>query len=76
MFERIDREADGEVYVNEVLDFLHSMAGDLDQVCIVEILNSSGKLIISFQNEDVSELFREYRSKGDRVLYLPEFMVF
>ena len=32
--------------------------------------------IISFQNEDVSELFREYRSKGDRVLYLPEFMVF
>ena len=34
------------------------------------------RYIISFQNEDVSELFREYRSKGDRVLYLPEFMVF
>ena len=32
MFERIDREADGEVYVNEVLDFLQSMASDLDQV--------------------------------------------
>lgn len=77
MFERIDREADGEVYVNEVLDFLHSMAGDLDQVCSVGILNSSeNAYIISFQNEDVSELFREYRSKGDRVLYLPEFMVF
>ena len=41
MFERIDREADGEVYVNEVLDFLHSMAGDLDQVCSVGILNNS-----------------------------------
>ena len=34
------------------------------------------RYIISLQNEDVSELFREYRSKGDRVLYLPEFMVF
>ena len=77
MFERIDREADGEVYVNEVLDFLHSMAGDLDQVCSVGFLNNSeNAYIISFQNEDVSELFREYRSKGDRVLYLPEFMVF
>ena len=32
MFERIDREADGEVYVREVLDFLRSMASDLDQV--------------------------------------------
>ena len=31
MFERIDREADGEVYVSEVLDFLRSMADDLDQ---------------------------------------------
>ena len=31
MFERIDREADGEVYVSEVLDFLQSMADDLDQ---------------------------------------------
>ena len=31
MFERIDREADGEVYVSEVLDFLSSMADDLDQ---------------------------------------------
>ena len=31
MFERIDREADGEVYVREVLDFLQSMARDLDQ---------------------------------------------
>ena len=32
MFERIDREADGEVYVNEVLDFLRSISSDLDQV--------------------------------------------
>ena len=32
MFERIDREADGEVYINEVLDFLQSMASDLEQV--------------------------------------------
>ena len=31
MFERIDREADGEVYVSEVLDFLRSMSDDLDQ---------------------------------------------
>lgn len=34
MFERIDREADGEVYVNEVLDFLRSISSDLDQVGI------------------------------------------
>ena len=31
MFERIDREADGEVYVSEVLDFLRSMSDDLEQ---------------------------------------------
>ena len=31
MFERIDREADGEVYIQEVLDFLRSMNSDLDQ---------------------------------------------
>ena len=31
MFERIDREADREVYVSEVLDFLRSMSDDLDQ---------------------------------------------
>ena len=32
MFERIDREADGEVYVNEVLDFLQIISNDLEQV--------------------------------------------
>ena len=41
MFERIDREADGEVYVREVLDFLRSMASDLDQVRnIIKVLEN------------------------------------
>ena len=41
MFERIDREADGEVYVREVLDFLRSMASDLDQVRnIIKVLQT------------------------------------
>ena len=46
MFERIDREADGEVYVNEVLDFLRSISSDLDQVgggiidCLSNIIGS------------------------------------
>ena len=46
MFERIDREADGEVYVNEVLDFLQSMASDLDQVrfTLTTIAAMTGKL--------------------------------
>ena len=41
MFERIDREADGEVCVREVLDFLRSMASDLDQVRnIIKVLEN------------------------------------
>ena len=42
MFERIDREADGEVYIREVLDFLRSMNSDLDQtpeVCPLKNIN-------------------------------------
>merc|ERR1711892_72884 len=38
MFERIDREADGEVYIREVLDFLRSMNSDLDQTPEVQQL--------------------------------------
>ena len=57
MFERIDREADGEVYVREVLDFLRSMASDLDQT------------------PEVRKLLAEYKERGDKILYFPEFMV-
>ena len=37
MFERIDREADGEVYIQEVLDFLRTMSADFDQTSEVSI---------------------------------------
>ena len=57
MFERIDREADGEVYVSEVLDFLRSMSDDLDQ------------------SEQVQGLLSEFRERGNRILYLKDFMV-
>ena len=57
MFERIDREADGEVYVSEVLDFLRSMSDDLDQ------------------SEQVQGLLSEFRERGNRILYLRDFMV-
>lgn len=57
MFERIDREADGEVYVREVLDFLRSMASDLDQT------------------PEVRKLLADYKERGDKILYFPEFMV-
>ena len=31
MFERIDKEADGEVYVHEVIDFLRVMDDNMEQ---------------------------------------------
>merc|ERR1719427_1301213 len=44
MFERIDKEEDGEVYTREVLDFLRVMSHDMDQTEEVEkLLHQYGK---------------------------------
>ena len=44
MFERIDKEEDGEVYTREVLDFLRVMSHDMDQTEEVEkLLRQYGK---------------------------------
>ena len=56
MFERIDREADGEVYVNEVLDFLHSMADDLDQERFILTVSPVKLLLHAFLKRDRDHL--------------------
>ena len=38
MFERIDKEEDGEVYIREVVDFLRVLDNDIEQSMQVSIL--------------------------------------
>ena len=41
MFERIDQEEDGEVYVREVVDFLRVLDNDIERS--EKVINSEGK---------------------------------
>ena len=66
MFERFDREADGEVYVSEVLDILRRMSDDPDW---------TREIIIIMTLTAVQALLSVLRQRGVKILYLADFMV-
>ena len=74
MFERIDKEADGEVYVKEVTDFLRVLDDNLEQSDEVLETNQNDehnkKLVLK-----VNELFAHYKREASKVLNFEEFTV-
>ena len=64
MFERFDREADGEVYVSEVLDFLRRMSDDPDWTREIIIIMRAVQVLLSV-----------LRQRGVKILYLADLMV-
>ena len=72
MFERIDKEEDGEVYLREVVDFLKVLDNDIEQ-------SNQVKRIWFYHftkgNCKVNMMLMEYKTQNDRVLNFEEFTV-
>ena len=73
MFERIDREADGEVYVQEVTDFLRVLDDNLKQSD--EVLTSLNDIRLKFNPVQVNQLLKDCRREASKVLNFDEFTV-
>ena len=72
MFDRIDKEEDGEVYLREVVDYLAVLDNNIQQSLKVHSLCTL-KYEICFAQ--VNAMLMDYRTQKDRVLNLKEFSV-
>ena len=74
MFERIDKEEDGEVYVREVVEFLRVLDDNMEQNNEV-IWKSLDTMCDDFFLKQVNNLFKHYKRDENRALDFKEFAV-
>ena len=73
MFDQIDKEEDGMIYIKDVLFYLKALSNDLDQNKEVKH-GPSVPYFLCFSGQ-VNDLFTDYEEKGEKVVDLKGFEV-